>query len=58
MYLLFDYVQNGDTALLYAAEKGHEEILKLLLQRGANINVVNKVISPTHSQQLSHFISF
>lgn len=33
--------RNGKTALMYAAEIGHEDIVSLLLQRGANVNLKN-----------------
>ncbi len=36
-------VKNGNTALLYAAEKRKAELVKVLLERGANVDVMNKV---------------
>ena len=35
--------QDGWTALMIASEKGHKEVVKLLLDHGANINMQNKV---------------
>ena len=35
--------QNGDTALTWAAFSGHEAMVTLLLDRGANIDTVDKV---------------
>ena len=40
---LFDHIQNGQTALHYAAMLGEEETVKVLLQNGANVNAQNKV---------------
>ncbi len=36
-------LQNENTALLLATEKGEVELMKLLLERGANTEVVNNV---------------
>ena len=36
-------VKDGDTALMLAAKGGHEEICRLLLNRGANANVTDTV---------------
>ena len=38
--------QEGYTGLILAAYKGHLDIVKLLLQRGANILLQNKVMMP------------
>jgi len=38
--LLLD--NDGRTALMYAAEQGHKEIIEILLLKGANINAVDK----------------
>ena len=35
--------QNGDTALIYAAERGHISVVELLLNRGAQVNMQNNV---------------
>ncbi len=45
-------MKDWNTSLLLAAEKGHEEIVKVLLEKGANFDVVNRVNishSLTHS---------
>jgi ankyrin repeat protein len=34
---------NGETALIVAAEKGHDAIVKQLLAAGADINIRNEV---------------
>ena len=36
-------LQDGKTALLHATEKGHTQIVKELLDAGANTEVTNKV---------------
>ena len=41
--ICFLYMQNGYTALLLSASYGHPDILELLLQHGADINIKNKV---------------
>ena len=38
------HMQNGDTALKFAAEKGHSEIVSVLVKAHANVNLPNKVI--------------
>lgn len=42
MVMLF-CVQDGDTPLHYAARKGHEEVVKVLLEAGAIKDVRNEV---------------
>lgn len=37
-------VENGYTALMYAAEKGYLEIAKLLIEKGANVNATNRLV--------------
>ena len=36
-------LQNGNTALHYAADRGYTELLKVLLEQGANINMGDNV---------------
>jgi len=36
--------QDGRTALICAAEKGHIEIVKMLLSAGADVNYSDKVL--------------
>ena len=43
--------QLGRTALVAAALKGHTEIVKLLLEKGADVNIANTV-----SQNMSLYI--
>ena len=39
-----DYlIQEGTTALQLASENGHEEIVKLLLERGADVDKIENV---------------
>ena len=35
--------QNGDTALIQAADEGHTDIVQLLLEHGADVNLVDRV---------------
>ena len=37
-------MQNGSTALTIAAEKGHSEIVSVLVKADANVNLQTKVI--------------
>jgi ankyrin repeat protein len=37
------YDQDGKTALHRAVEKGHEDIITLLIDRGANIDIASTV---------------
>ena len=41
-FILFS-LQYGDTALHKASRYGHPEVVKLLLQSDANVNVIDKV---------------
>ncbi len=36
-------LKDGNTALILAAEKGNIEMVKILMERGANTDVANKV---------------
>jgi ankyrin repeat protein len=40
------YMQNEQTALMYAAAGGHLEIVRLLLRAGADVNARDKMMSP------------
>ena len=37
-------MENGSTALTFAAEKGHSEIVSVLVKSDANVNLQTKVI--------------
>ena len=37
------YLQTGHTALIIVSEKGHVEVVQLLIKRGANVNISNNV---------------
>ena len=41
--MFFCMIQDGYTALMYASENSNIDIVKLLLQAGADINIQNKV---------------
>ena len=36
-------LQDGDTALIMAANKGHTDIVKILVEHGADIHIMNNV---------------
>ncbi len=37
----------GDNALFFGVQGGHEEVVQLLLERGANVNAANSVMLVT-----------
>jgi len=39
----FTYLQQGDTPLLRSCKRGFEKIAALLIEAGADVNIVNKV---------------
>ena len=43
VYTSLNCVQHGNTALYWAAEEGHVEVVKLLLQKTADVSIENKV---------------
>ena len=45
--MLFNSVQDEETALMRAARKGSVGIVTKLIQHGANVNLTNKVTSYT-----------
>ena len=45
VYYVYLLVQDGRTALMWASEGGHIEIVKSLLLRGADVNIQDKVSS-------------
>jgi ankyrin repeat protein len=43
------YHEEGDTALLIAARMGHEELVALLIKKGARLDMVNSILKgPIH----------
>ena len=42
------YVQDGWTPLNDAASQGRTEIVKMLLEKGADVNASNNVVSPKY----------
>ena len=43
MWVVLCTLQDGASPLLVAAEKGHIDVCRLLIEQGANINSQNKV---------------
>ena len=41
------YIQYGETALYHASRWGNTEVVKLLLERGAEVNIQDKVMCCT-----------
>jgi len=37
------FIQNGETALYHASKTGQSQVVQLLIEKGANVNEVNKV---------------
>lgn len=46
VYYVYLLLQGGMTALMYASEREHIDCVKALLQRDANVNYQDEVISP------------
>ena len=44
LLLISTHMQDGETALKFAADYGHSEIVSVLLRAHANVNLPNKVI--------------
>ena len=44
--------QNEDSALLWAAYKGHTEVVQLLVKAGANLDLQNKVCQYVETHDL------
>ena len=42
-FLIVYLMQNGDTALYHASKTGQSQVAQLLIEKGANVNEVNKV---------------
>jgi hypothetical protein len=45
------FMQNGSTPLHWAAWNGHENVLRLLLEAGTNVSLVNKVCACDESRR-------
>ena len=43
---IYTYIQEGWTAFILAAIRGHLEVVELLLDKGANVNQADKVSVP------------
>jgi hypothetical protein len=43
LFFLFIIFKYGDTALINASEQGHCEIVKLLIENNADVNIQNNV---------------
>lgn len=56
LYLL--YLQYGTTALVWAARKGHLEVVKALVEKGANINIAGTVRNFSVSFSFSFLLLF
>ena len=41
--LIVHFMQNGETALYHASKTGQSQVVQLLIEKGANVNEVNKV---------------
>ena len=41
--LIVHFIQNGETALYHASKTGQSQVVQLLIEKGANVNEVNKV---------------
>ena len=48
VYMALTHTQTGFTAVLYAAQKGHTDCLRALLEAGADKNAANLVRSERH----------
>ena len=55
-YLFLFFKKNGKTPLHDAALEGFEQIVNLLLERGANINVLDEVISKNEKRMKIQFL--
>ena len=48
--IMFSSVQNGWSSLMMASQKGHHEVVKVLLSVDANVDLLTKVSSTSTSQ--------
>ena len=53
--ILFSSPQHGWSALLFASQNGHSEVVRMLLSAGANVDLQNKVsiTRPSHSPMVT-----
>ncbi len=42
-YLPFDLLKDGNTPLHYASDYGHLSVVECLINKGANVNAIDKV---------------
>ena len=42
------YIQEGTTPVILAAERGHKDIVLILIQKGANLDLINAVSVHVH----------
>ncbi len=52
-HIWYDAMQDGVTPLMYAAKKGHLDVVKVLLQKSADINKTENVCC-THTHACMH----
>ena len=46
--IINNIIQSGSTAVMLAAEYGHKDVVLFLTQKGANLDLVNKVSVHAH----------
>ena len=57
--LICNYIplQEGDSALMVSAYKGHSNIVERLIKRGAEVNILNKVSALIVAEEIPHTIA-
>ena len=56
MFLYYIYTQWGQTAVYYASAEGHSEVVKLLVQAGADLELHHKVHILWERFMLAHVV--